>query len=266
MTHPEKYDRLLTELRKSESLLVAFSGGVDSSLLAFAAVAALGRDRVLAVTALAQTYPGREREDAESFCRDFGVPHRLVETDEVANINSRSNPFDRCYYCKLELFTRLGELAHAEGFAAVAEGSNTDDARDYRPGRRALAELGVLSPLAAAGFGKADVRELSRELGLPSWDKPPAACLVSRFPYRVEITPEALARIERAEEFLHGLGFRLCRVRHYGKRARVEVERDRVAEALDREKDIGEALRSLGYEEVEIDPQGYRTGSMNVFT
>ncbi len=266
MVQTEKYNRLLSELQKSPSLLVAFSGGVDSSLLAFAAVEALGRDKVLAVTALARTYPGREREEAESFCRAYGIPQRLIETDEVADINSHGNPFNRCYYCKLELFTRLRELARDEGFAAVAEGSNTDDGRDYRPGRRAIAELGVLSPLAAAGLSKDDVRAVSRGLGLPSWDKPAAACLVSRFPYRVTITPEALERIERAEEVLHGLGFRLCRVRHYGNRARVEVERARVAEALRREPAISGALRSLGYAEVEIDPEGYRTGSMNVFT
>jgi uncharacterized protein len=265
MTIRKKYDSLLAGIRKSPSLLVAFSGGADSSLLAFAAAEALGRDKVLAVTALAQTYPGREREDAESFCRAYDIPHRLIATDEVGNINARGNPFDRCYHCKRELFARLQELARAEGFAAVAEGSNTDDGRDYRPGRRALAELGILSPLEAAGFAKADVREVSRALGLPSWDKPPCACLVSRFPYRVPITTEALERIERAEEYLHGRGFRLCRVRHYGDRARVEVERERVEEALGLRDDIATALRSLGYAAVEIDPEGYRTGSMNVF-
>jgi uncharacterized protein len=248
----EKYDALLAELKKSASLLIAFSGGVDSSLLAYAAAEALGRDKILAVTALAGTYPAREREEAEAFCRAYDLPQRFITTDEVGNINSRGNPFDRCYYCKRELFEELTSLARAEGLEAVAEGSNLDDDGDFRPGRRALAELGIVSPLKAAG--------------LTSWDKPPCACLVSRFPYQVEITDSALRRIELAEEYLRSLGFRLCRVRHYGDRARVEVETTMVAEAERRADGIRERLRLLGYTEVEIDPQGYRTGSMNVFT
>jgi uncharacterized protein len=262
----EKYDALLAELKKSASLLIAFSGGVDSSLLAYAAAEALGRDKILAVTALAGTYPAREREEAEAFCRAYDLPQRFITTDEVGNINSRGNPFDRCYYCKRELFEELTSLARAEGLEAVAEGSNLDDDGDFRPGRRALAELGIVSPLKAAGLTKADIRAISQTLGLPSWDKPPCACLVSRFPYQVEITDSALRRIELAEEYLRSLGFRLCRVRHYGDRARVEVETTMVAEAERRADGIRERLRLLGYTEVEIDPQGYRTGSMNVFT
>ncbi len=261
----EMYQRLLQEIKKSPSLLIAFSGGVDSSLLLYAAAEALGRDRILGVTALAETYPAREREEASGFCRAYGLPQHVITSDEVTAINRQGNPFDRCYHCKHELFEQLLSLAREKGFVAVAEGSNRDDDHDYRPGRRALAELGIISPLKAAGLTKADVRTISKDLGLPFWDKPACACLVSRFPYQVTITSEALSRIDRAEEFIRSLGFRQCRVRHYGDKARLEVEPHRVAEAVRQTERISGFLTGLGYTEVEIDPRGYRTGSMNVF-
>jgi pyridinium-3,5-biscarboxylic acid mononucleotide sulfurtransferase len=260
-----RYGALLSELKRHPSLLIAFSGGVDSSLLLYAAAEALGKNRILAVTALAQTYPEREREEAAAFCRAYGFAQKFIHTDEVGTINARGNPFDRCYHCKRELFQELVGLARAEGLAAVAEGANLDDDGDYRPGRRAIAELGIISPLKAAGLAKQDIRDISRTIGLPTWDKPACACLVSRFPYKVEITADALTRIERAEEYVRALGFRLCRVRHYGDRARLEVAADRVVEAVAARERISAFFSELGYAEVEIDPRGYRTGSMNVF-
>jgi uncharacterized protein len=265
-TPMERYDGLRLEIKKYPSLLVAFSGGADSSLLAFAAKVALGHEHVFAVTASSPTFPERELEEAIAFCRRYGIPHRTITTDEVRTINDANNSPERCYFCKRELFLKLTALAAEAGFTAVAEGSNLDDDADFRPGRRAIAELGILSPLKAAGLSKAIIRKISKELGLPTWDKPAYACLTSRFPYHVEITSAALAMIEKAETFLLNHGFRQCRVRHYGEKARVEVEKEQMDDALRQKEMIAEYLQALGYREVEIDPQGYRTGSMNVFS
>jgi uncharacterized protein len=257
------FQRLLDECASYRSLLVAFSGGVDSSLLLYTAIEALGRDRVLAVTAQSVAHPRQEREASAAFCRRYDIPQRLIESDMINVINARENPIDRCYFCKQALFTGLVNLARVEGFEAVVEGSNVDDDADFRPGRRALAELGIKSPLKASGLRKSDIREISRELGLPSWDRPACACLVSRFPHRVPITEEALSRIDRAEDYLRSLGFMQCRVRHYGEKARVEVTAERVADALNLVGEIRTVFRGLGYTEVEVDPEGYRMGSMN---
>jgi uncharacterized protein len=259
-----EYQRLCEELKKYPSLLVAFSGGVDSSLLLYAAAQVLGRERVLAVTALSAAHPRHEREGSAAFCRQFSIDQRFVPNDMINVINEQGNPADRCFFCKHGLFKDLVALAAAEGFQVVAEGSNMDDDQDYRPGRRALAELGVISPLKAAGLTKADVRTISRDHGLPAWDTPACACLVSRFPYQVVITPEALSRIDRAETFIRSLGFRQCRVRHYGDKARLEVDPGRVADVWQWQDKIKAFLGDLGYREVEIDPRGYRMGSMNV--
>ena len=242
---------------------MAFSGGVDSSFLVFAAVRALGRDCVLAVTARSPAHPAHESREADAFCRQYDIRHQVVPTDMIRIINDRGNPTDRCYYCKHALFSALTELARTQGYAAVAEGSTLDDDHDYRPGRRALAELGIVSPLRSAGLGKSAIRDMSRQLGLTSWDKPSCACLVSRFPYRVPITEEDLSRVDRAEGFIRSLGFRQCRVRHFGERARLEVEAERVPEVLRLAEEIRTYLGGLGYLGVEIDPAGYRMGSMN---
>jgi len=265
MSLEEKIKQLENRIKSEGSLVVAFSGGVDSTFLLATAFRVLGPGRVLAVTADSPTFPKSERDATVRFTQARGIRHLVVNTDEVEVINTSGNSPDRCYFCKHELFTRLKTIAADAGFHAVAEGSNTDDGSDYRPGRRAIRELEILSPLAMAGLGKKEIRELSRIAGLDTWDKPAYACLTSRFPYHVEISQDALARIEQAEEFLKALGFRQCRVRHYGESARIEVEREKVPEALALKERITEALVAIGYSKIEIDPAGYRTGSMNVF-
>ncbi|RPJ04234.1 MAG: ATP-dependent sacrificial sulfur transferase LarE [Spirochaetaceae bacterium] len=265
MQTAEKYNKLKEIIKNEGSLVIAFSGGVDSTFLLDTAFRVLGQEKVLAVTADSPTFPKSERDETVNFTKSHKIPHRIIFTDEAEVINNAGNTPDRCYFCKRELFSKLCKIAAQNGFHAVAEGSNTDDKSDYRPGRRAIAELGILSPLAMAGLSKAQIRELSREAGLSAWDKPAYACLTSRFPYHVEISKEALARIEQAEEFLKSLGFRQCRVRHYSELARVEVSQEMVTQAMARESVISEKLKELGYKTVEIDPTGYRTGSMNIF-
>jgi uncharacterized protein len=268
-----KYERLQELVRGYGSLLVAFSGGLDSSLLVRVARDALG-DRLLAVTALSPTYPSTEHAAAEALARELGVRLLAVETDELAIAGFAENPPERCYFCKSELFGELRAIARREGIAYVADGTNADDRSDYRPGMQAASELGVVSPLCEAGLTKADIRALSKRLGLPTWDKPSAACLASRFPYGETITREKLAMVEAAEDFLKGLGFRQVRVRHHGTIARIEVAADRSTD--DRSGDEIERLASapvrdqvvhrltqIGYHYVTVDCRGYRTGSMN---
>jgi pyridinium-3,5-biscarboxylic acid mononucleotide sulfurtransferase len=246
------------------SVVVAFSGGVDSAYLACAATEVL-RERALCITAESPSYPAHHRQLALKVADQFRLRHEFILTGEVERPEYRANPENRCYFCKHELYTRLTEIARERGFAFVADGTNADDRGDYRPGRRAAREFGVRSPLEEAGLGKAAIRELSRSAGLPVWDEPASACLSSRVPYHHEVTPEKLRQIERGEEALHALGFRVCRVRHYDSLAKVEVAREDVERALD--PDMYEAivreLRAAGYESVSIDPQGYRTGSLN---
>ncbi|MBN1523290.1 MAG: ATP-dependent sacrificial sulfur transferase LarE [Spirochaetales bacterium] len=260
-----KYTMLSDNLKKINSLVVAFSGGVDSTFLLFTALQSLGKDSVLAVTACSPTFPKSELEETINFTKKHSIPHRLITTDEVETINKQGNTPDRCYYCKHGLFSTLTAIAKTEGYQMVVEGSNIDDDHDYRPGRKAIRELGICSPLKEAGLSKEDIRELSHHFDLPTWNKPAYACLTSRFQYYVDITPEALARIEKSEEYLKELGFRQCRVRHYDHKARIEVALDKVPEALSRADEIVTKLLGFGYTEIEIDPKGYRTGSMNVF-
>nr|MDQ5810233.1 ATP-dependent sacrificial sulfur transferase LarE [Actinomycetota bacterium] len=205
------------------SALVAFSGGVDSSLALAIAARALPKDKVLAVTSNNETYLPSELDLARDFAAKLGVEHLVVNTRELDDPNYASNPTNRCYFCKSTLYTDLAKLASERGYACVVDGANKDDEGDYRPGRKAAKELGVVSPLSVAGVGKAEVRELAKHLGLPSWDKPALACLSSRFPYGQEITPEKLSQVARAEEFLRKEGFRQVRVRHHGEIARLEV-------------------------------------------
>jgi uncharacterized protein len=259
-----KYERLQELVRGYGSLLVAFSGGLDSSLLLKVARDALG-DRVLAVTALSPTYPSKEHAAAEALARALGVRLIAVETDELAIAGYAENPPERCYFCKSELFGELQAIARREGIAYVADGTNADDRGDYRPGMQAASELGVVSPLCEAGLTKADIRALSKRLGLPTWDKPSSACLASRFPYGEAITREKLAMVEAAEDFLKELGFRQVRVRHHGEIARIEVEPDeieRLASSGVREQ-VVRKLTKLGYRYVTLDGRGYRTGSLN---
>jgi uncharacterized protein len=260
----QKADTLGDGLRSAGRLLVAFSGGVDSSYLALAAHRALG-DGVLAVTAVSPSYPASHRAMAEEIVRDFGIPHRFVETREMENPDYRANRPDRCYHCKDELFTVLGSLRRELGFDAVAYGVNTDDTGDFRPGHRAADEHAVLSPFLDAALSKAEIRALSREAGLPTAELPASACLSSRLPYGTEVTPERLEQVEKGEDALRALGFRQVRLRHHGELARLEIAPDELPRALDpaMAARLVAAIRPLGFRYVSLDLEGYRTGSLN---
>jgi uncharacterized protein len=246
------------------SVVVAFSGGADSAYLAHTAHQVLG-SRALAVTADSPSYPDAHRQLALRVAAEFHIPHEIIQTDELRRPEYRANPANRCYYCKDELFRRLVRLARARGFAAVADGANRDDRGDYRPGRQAAREHGVRSPLDEAELSKDDIRQLSRDAGLPTWDVPASACLSSRIPYGSEVTEEKLRLIERAEDVLRDLGFRVFRVRHHETLARLEIAKDEMARALEPEvaQHLTRQLRALGYQHVTIDLQGYRVGSLN---
>lgn len=247
------------------SAVVAFSGGVDSTFLLRSALDAMGPEKVLAVTATSLTYPKAELEEARRLAESLGARHRVIESEETDIPEFVSNPPNRCYYCKRELFGKLVGIAREEGLAVVVDGSNMDDRSDYRPGRQAAEELGVRSPLAEAGLTKADIRELSRALGLPTWEKPSFACLSSRFPYGSTISPEKLEQVDRAEQYLRHKGFRQVRVRHHDHTARIEVAPQEFERFFNSNliADVVEEFKRIGYKYVTLDLEGYRTGSMN---
>jgi uncharacterized protein len=252
---------ILSDMR---SVIVAFSGGVDSAYLAYAATEVLG-PRALCVTAESPSYPAHHRALAHRVAHEFHLQHEIINTGEIDRPECRANPENRCYFCKHELFTRLCEMARARDFAFVLDGTNADDRGDYRPGRVAAREFGVRSPLDEAGLTKAQIREFSHDAGLPVWDEPASACLSSRIPYHSEVTGEKLRMIERGEQAIAALGFRVCRVRHFGDLARVEIGPEELAGALEPAMSaaIARALQIVGFADVAIDPEGYRMGSLN---
>lgn len=259
-----RWDRLRSGIGRAPSMLVAYSGGVDSALLAKVAHDVLGA-KMLAVTARSESLAARELDEARAFVERHGIPWRLIETRELDNPQYAANPADRCYFCKDELFTRLDALAASEGWAAVAYGANTDDFGDFRPGQTAAREHQVLAPLVEAGLGKEDVRALARQLELEVWDKPAAPCLSSRIPHGDPVTVATLARIEAAEEAVRRTGIRTLRVRHHGDTARIEVLPEDLARLVApgvRETLVSE-LQKIGYKFVTLDLGGFKSGNLN---
>ena len=257
----QKLEGLLHELKR---VLVAYSGGVDSAYLAWKAHQVLGNN-ALAVTAESPSVPSHQRRMALQVAAQFGFPHEVIRTDEVENPEYRENPPNRCYFCKDELFSRLSSLARERAFACVLDGLNADDLGDYRPGRSAAEQHGVRSPLVEVGLTKEEIRELSRHAGLPTADQPASACLASRFPYGVKITDEKLRLVDRGEEALRAMGFRVFRVRHHEEMVRLEFGREDLVRALNPKMaaDLTAVFKGLGYRFVTLDLEGYRSGSAN---
>lgn len=258
-----KRQRLASILHDCGSVVVGYSGGVDSVFLARIAVDVLGAPRVLAVTGKSDSIASWMEDTARDVAGRFGIPWLELETREMDDPRYAANPSNRCYFCKSELWTRLADLARERGFGAVLDGSNADDVGDHRPGAVAATENAVRSPLLEAGLTKDEIRAWSRELGLPTWDQPAAPCLASRIPYGLAVTPERLRQIEQAEIGLRAMGFRDFRVRHHGTVARLEVHPSEIARVADHRIEIARAVRGAGFDRVLIDLQGYRRGSLN---
>lgn len=264
MKSDKKYNNLLESLKKMERVIIAFSGGVDSTFLLKAATLS-GLTDILAVTGQSESLPERELSFAKEIAGSLNVKHKIIATEELRDDNYSENPPDRCYYCKKELFTKLSDIASKENYLYILDGTNADDAHDRRPGRRAAGENGVKSPLLDAGLSKNEIREISKALGLPTWDKPATPCLSSRFPYGHKITAEGLLRVDRAEAFIRGLGIKELRVRSHSNVARIEIHPEdfpKVTEDRTRKK-IVDFLKSLGYEYITLDLRGFRSGSSN---
>lgn len=260
MTGEQKLRRILSEY---QSVCIGYSGGVDSALLAVFAVDRLGAANVLAVTGRSASYPDVQWQVARDVATQFGIPHFELDTDEMHDPNYLANPTNRCYYCKTELWSKLVPLARARGFKMVVDGSNADDAHDYRPGAQAAREHGVRSPLMEAGLTKQEIRELSRARGLPTWDQPSAPCLSSRLPYGLAVTPERLEQVEIAEDIVRSAGVREFRVRHHGDDARLEVSPTEISTVLAAAPQLYRQLCDVGFRRVLLDVEGYRRGALN---
>ena len=264
MDTEEKLRKLRDNIKALKSVVVAFSGGVDSPLVAKVCYDMLG-DKALAVTARSETYPAYEYEEAKKIAKEIGIPHMTIDTSELGIKGFAENPPNRCYFCKSELFGKLTEIAHEKGYKNVADGANLDDAGEYRPGLDAAKELEVRSPLKESGLRKADIREISKHLKLSNWDKPSYACMSSRFPYGQSITEEKLSIVAAAENYLRSIGLKQFRVRHHDTIARIEVLPKDISALLQdgKRKELVNKFKEIGYKYVTIDMEGYRSGSMN---
>ena len=263
MTLQDKLSELKRKIRGYKSCLVAFSGGQDSALLLKICALVLKPDKLLAVTAVSATYPQAELAKAKILARKIGARLRIIRTEELDNKKFSANSVKRCYFCKKELFSKLIRIAQQNRINFVLDASNLSDMLDYRPGSIARGEFKIKSPLADAGFSKEDIRNLSRKLGLASWNKPPLACLASRIPYGTKITAGILRQIDRAEEYLISLGFKQVRLRHYNGLCRIEVEQGDIGRLLGKREQVVRRLKDLGYNYITLDLEGYRTGSLN---
>ena len=267
-SHQPKGSGLASHSQSHKKVIVAYSGGVDSSFLLKCCVDFLGQDQTIAVTAVSPTYTQKELQTAQEIALGLGVIHKIIHTSEVDNPNFKANPQNRCYYCKSELFSQLQSLAKKEKVSFVLDGTNADDLKDYRPGSLAKKEQGVYSPLAEANLTKEEIRSASKELGLKTWDAPQMSCLASRFAYGQEIGLEDLSRIEKAENYIRSLGFKMVRLRHYRLAdetllARLEVNKKDIIKIANRKSQIANRLKKLGYNYITLDLEGYRSGSMN---